>query len=218
MMIERGDHDVVDEPFSTHYYFGENKVSDRYESVEGGSRPEDIVASLHQRAATRPVFVKDMAYHALGFATVELIGTFRNAFLIREPLAAISSFAAKWPDFTDEEAGFGALAGMVELTEDAGQEPVIIDQNDLCSDPAGVVRAYCDRMEIDFLPYALSWAPGMRPEWARWADWHQSTAASTGFAIRAPRATIEPTSRVRDAAARAQPIFDQLYARRLRVR
>ena len=217
MMIERGDHDVVDEPFSAHYYFGEDKVSRRFDSVEPASRPDNILASLRQRAGVRPVFVKDMAYHAVSFATVGVVREFRNAFLIREPLAAITSLAARWPDFTDEEAGFDALATMVNLVEQAGQDVVVIDQTDLCSDPEGIVRAYCQRMEIDHLPDALQWAPGMRQEWARWSDWHGATAASTGFAAAAPRAMIEPTARVLDAATRAQPIYDALHARRLRA-
>jgi hypothetical protein len=216
MMIERGDHHVVDEPFSGHYYFGEEKVSPRFDAVEPESHPEQIVEALERAARERPVFVKDMAYHAAGFASADVLTRFRNAFLIRHPAAAISSLANKWPDFTDDEAGFDALGSMVDLVERAGQDVVVIDQDDLCRDPAGVVRAYCERMDIAFLEHALTWEPGMRPEWQRWADWHASSAASTGFEPPKPSTTATPSARVQEAASRAQPIYDALHARRLR--
>ena len=215
-MIERGDHDVIDEPFSAHYYFGEQKVSDRFDVVEPASRPEDIVAAIAEAAARQPVFVKDMAYHADGFANAELLSQYRNSFLIREPAGALASLAAKWPDFTQEEAGYDALARLVAIADGAGQDPVIIDHDDLCRDPAGMVRAYCERMDIDFDASALTWSPGMRPEWSRWADWHESSAASTGFL---PPPSIRPQSasdRVREQAERCRPIYDELHRRRLR--
>src|SRR5688500_4703445 len=145
MMIERGDHHVIDEPFSAHYYFGERKVSPRFSTVEPNSRPEQIVDSLERAAVERPVFVKDMAYHAADFASIELVAKLTNAFLIREPVGALASLAEKWPDFTDEEAGYDALAVVVDLVEAAGQDVVIIDQDDLRRDPAGIVHCYCER-------------------------------------------------------------------------
>ena len=216
MMIERGDHHVVDEPFSAHYYFGEQKVSPRFEAVEPNSRPDQILTSLVSAAEERPVFVKDMAYHASGVATAELVATFHNAFLIREPLGAVASLAGKWPDFTDEEAGFGALATMIDLVEQAGQDVVVIDQDDLCRDPSGVVRRYCDRMGIPFLEDALCWEPGMRPEWERWSDWHESSAASTGFEPPKPPTNEPLPARVLDVVSRCQPIYEALHERRLR--
>lgn len=215
MMIERGDHHVVDEPFSVHYYFGDEKVSPRFDAVEPCSRPDEIVTSLERAAGERPVFVKDMAYHAAGFATVELVARFRNAFLIREPTAAVASLARKWPDFTDDEAGFDAIASMVDLVQQAGQDAVVIDQDDLCRDPASAVRAYCDRMHIPFLEHALSWAPGMRPEWQRWSDWHESSAASTRFEAPKPPATDRLPARVHDVVSRCRPAYEALHQRRL---
>ena len=216
MMIERGDHQVIDEPFSAHYYFGRDKVSSRFETVEPHRRPAEIVDSLERDAAERPVFVKDMAYHAAGFATVELVARFTNAFVIREPVDALASLARKWPDFTDDEAGYDALAAMIDLVERAGQDIVVIDQDDLCRDPAGIVRSYCERVRIPFIPDALSWAPGMRPEWERWSDWHESSAASSGFEAPKPPSGESLPDRVLEVAARCQPIYDALHARRLK--
>ena len=210
MMIERGDHHVVDEPFSAHYYFGTEKVSPRFDAVEPASRPGEILASLEEAAERGPVFVKDMAYHVASFATPELLGRFRNAFMIRDPLAATASLAAHWPDFTDEEAGFDALGALASMVDD----PVVVDHDDLCRDPATVVAAFCRRVDIPFLPKALTWSAGMRPEWARWADWHGAVASSTGFVTTPPRHD-DAGDRVREVADRARPVYERLRARRV---
>lgn len=210
MMIERGDHHVVDEPFSTHYYFGTQKMSPRFDAVEPASRPAEILATLDEAAAHGPVFVKDMAYHVASFATPELLGSFRNAFMIREPLAATASLAARWPDFTEEEAGFDALGALASMVED----PVVVDHDDLCRDPARVVAAFCERVGIPFLPQALTWPAGMRPEWERWADWHGAVAASTGF-IATPSRQDDAGDRVREVADGARAVYERLHALRI---
>ena len=210
MMIERGDHHVVDEPFSAHYYFGAEKVSPRFDAVEPASRPGEILAALEEAAERGPVFVKDMAYHVASFATPELLGRFRNAFMIREPLVATASLAAHWPDFTEEEAGFDALGALASMVED----PVVVDHDDLCRDPSGVVAAFCERVGIPFLPHALTWSAGMRSEWERWADWHGAVAASTGFAA-APSRHGDAGTRVREVADLCLPIYERLHALRV---
>ncbi|MFL5160551.1 MAG: hypothetical protein ACJ8D1_20350, partial [Microvirga sp.] len=60
MMIERGDHIVIDEPFSRRYYFGPDKRSSRFAKGLPHSSAEAIVGSLEDAAKLQPVFVKDM--------------------------------------------------------------------------------------------------------------------------------------------------------------
>jgi hypothetical protein len=216
MMIERGDHVVFDEPFSRHYYFGPDKVSDRFDAVLPRSRVGEIVADLDRAAAGAPVFVKDMAYHAAAVASPELLGRMVNTFLIRDPASVLPSLARMWPDFTEEETGYGAVARLVELAEAAGQDPVIVDSDDLCREPARIVRAYCERVGIPFVADALSWEPGMRPEWSLWADWYAATARSTGF--RPPPAAPPPRldgAHLETAYDRCAPVYEELRARRL---
>jgi len=217
MMIERGDHVVFDEPFSRHYYFGPEKRSPRFADVLPDSRPDEILAALDAAARDAAVFAKDMAYHVNAIASPELLSRFVNAFLIRDPAYALPSLAARWPDFTDEESGYAALARLVAFADGLGQTAPIIDSDDLCRDPSGTVRAYCARVGIPFVPDALEWEPGMRPEWELWPDWYQAAARSTGF--RAPP-TDPPPARTDPHLARAYercaPIYEQLRARRLR--
>jgi Sulfotransferase domain len=217
MMIERGDFAVFDEPFSAHYYFGPQKVSGRYAETRPESRPGQILARLEAAARAGPVFVKDMAYHVVGFASPPFMKRFVNTFLVRDPAFAIPSLARMWPDFTEEETGYAALARLVDLAEAAGQEPVILDSDDLCRDPEGTVRAWCEAVGIPFLPEALRWEAGMREEWGLWRDWYEATAASTAF--RPPSGDPPPRHdpRVASAYERALPHYEALRARRLRA-
>jgi hypothetical protein len=117
-----------------------------------------------------------------------------------------------WPDFTDEEAGYTALERFVDLVED----PVIIDSDDLLRDPEPVVHAYCRAVNLEHRPDALTWEPGMPPEWTVWAAWHDEVARSTGFR---PPPTHAPPSitddRVAAVYARCRPVYERLRARRL---
>ena len=215
-MIERGDHAVFDEPFSVHYYLGSEKVSSRFAEVRSDGHPTQILDRLRAAARDSPVFVKDMAYHVAGFASPAFMAGFVNTFLIRHPAHAVPSLARMWPDFTDEETGYDALARLVGLAEAVGQEPVIVDSDDLCRDPHGTVRAWCDRVGIPFVAEALTWAPGMRAEWTLWPDWYVAISRSSGFRPPAEDPPPRHDPRVAEAYERVLPVYEALRARRLR--
>jgi hypothetical protein len=215
MVIERGDHVVLDEPFSEHYYLGPEKVSDRFAEVRPDAAPDAILGRIEDAADDGPVFVKDMAYHVAGLASPSFAARFTNAFLIRDPARSLPSLASMWPDFTDEEAGFDALAALVAHAEAAGQDPVVIDSDDLCRDPAGIVAAWCERVGLPFDADALEWAPGMRPEWVLWPDWYEGTSRSSGFLPPSGPPPPLEGERVRAAYERCRPVYEALRERRL---
>jgi len=218
-MIERGDHRVLSEPFSHAYYDGPARRSSRFETTHAEATIERILADVLDQAAHEPVFVKDMAYHALrddADADAALLTRCTNTFLIRDPAWTVPSLARRWPDFTRDEVGFDALARLVATTEQLGVEPLIIDNDDLRSDPPGTVAAWCQAVGIPFVPEALSWEPGHQDGWDRWSDWHQTTTRSRGFFP----LTGEPPPpvadrRIADAIATAQPAYERLRARKL---
>lgn len=217
MMSERGDHLVLSEPFSRAYYDGPEQQSSRFPVSAPDATVAGVADDLLRAAANERVFVKDMAYHARAGATPELLARFTNTFLIRDPAWSVPSFAARWPDFTDDELGFDALAALVERVEGLGRAVVLIDGDDLRDDPAGVVAAWCAAVDISFDEAALHWSPGRRPGWDRWSDWHEQTARSSGFLPREPSpppASDDP--RIEAAVARATPVYEALRAERLR--
>ena len=215
MVIERGDHEVFDEPFSEHYYFGPDKVSSRFAEVRPEAHPGAILGRVEEAARRGPVFVKDMAYHVVGISSPAFVTRFTNTFLIRDPARSLPSLARMWSDFTDEEAGFSAVAELVAMVEAAGQDVVVVDSDDLCRDPAGLVAAWCGRVGIPFRPEALTWAPGMRPEWRLWPDWYGATSRSTGFQPPPGHAKPPADPRVAAASERWRPVYEALRARRL---
>jgi hypothetical protein len=218
MMIERGDHHVVHEPFSHVVDFGACDV--------GSDTPSDqlsVMEALLTLGSRGPVFVKDTT----DFRYVDLLADkaflrqCTHAFLIREPAAAIASHARLVSSPNRDEVGFAWLheihARVVEVT---GEQPVVLSSDDLVRDPTGAVRAYCEAVGLPYMPSAMTWEPRMLPIWARSQRWHTAAARSTGFqgspdgdlavAAVVGNPTLEPLYRYH------QPYYEKLHAHRLR--
>lgn len=182
MMIERGDHLVLDEPWSRAYYFGPDRRSDRYPLVFPESSYAAVTAAVTELGSREAVFVKDMAYQALPGLTDDALAAMSHTFLVRAPAAALPSLQRAWPDFTDEEAGYAAQRELFDrVVAVTGRTPAVIDSDDLRADPAGVVQRWCRGVGLAHRHDSLTWRPGMRPEWQLWRSWYDAAAASTGF-------------------------------------
>jgi len=216
MVIERGDHHVFDEPYSAAYYHGPERISPRYPESEPDATVAGVAATIAAAARRGPVFVKDMAYHPGPALPAACWESYRHAFLVRDPRWTVPSMARIWPDVTEEEVGFVALTRAVARVREAGVEPLVIDSDDLCRDPAAVIGAWCESVGLAPDPAALSWKAGMRPEWERWRDWYGASAETTGFAP--PRGGDPPPiddPRLADLVARSLPLYEELRAARI---
>ena len=214
MMSARGDHEVFDEPFSQRYYFSPERRSSRFDKTLPRSTAAELLEDIEAAARQRPVFVKDMAYQATDLLEPSLLERFRNCFLVRDPAATLRSLEGHWPDFTDEETGLEALGRAADVVEKIGQPLVVVEAASLCEDPGGVVSAWCEAVGLPFIEEALSWDPGMRPEWALWGEWHQSTTQSTGFQDLGdpPPAPTRDEPRMFRAHQEALPVYERLAA------
>jgi hypothetical protein len=166
VFVERGDFKVFHEPFSVSYYYSPERRSERFDEME---EKEDYV---HERilgltldVQEKPVYFKDMAYHVAGFMSREFISKFTNTFIIREPAPVISSLNRFWLDFTLEEIGYEEQYGLFGLAVKNGEDPAVVDAADLTGDPEGTIRAYCEKLGVEFMPKAVSWEPGEVPGW-----------------------------------------------------
>ncbi len=217
MMRTRGDHRVRTEPFSIAYYLGPEQRSPRFPV----SRPEATFAAVldevRSQAASGPVFMKEMPHHLGPLLGPEVLASFRSTFLIRDPAYAVPSLAGHWSDFTDDEAGYTAQHRAWTLVRELGDEPVVIDSDDLRADPEAVVGAWCDAVGIERRPDALEWTPGMPDEWRVWESWMTRAAASTGFAPpeAAPAPVVDDVLSARIDACR--PRYAALAEHRLRA-
>ncbi|MFY1636535.1 hypothetical protein ACN27F_25205 [Solwaraspora sp. WMMB335] len=179
MMAERGDRVVVHEPFSQVVDFGRVNVGDHVAHSE-----TDVLTALRAIAAHTPVFFKDTTdfhYPAL-LADRDFLAVATHTFLIRHPAESIASHHRLNPSLGRDEIGFARLHEIFEAVRTAtGRTPVVIDSDDLLDRPGPTVRAYCEAVGIDFVAEALSWQPGMRPEWQRTSRWHELTSRTVGF-------------------------------------
>jgi sulfotransferase family protein len=182
VFVERDDLEVLHEPFSASYYYGEDRLSDRYSDVEPEAQYNyDRVLADVLKPRQKRVFLKDMAYHAKGIMNPEFISKFVNTFILRDPKYVLSSLYKMWPDFTLEETGYEELYWAFRYATEAGEDPVVVDAMTFSEDPVGILSAYCERIGLPFRSEALSWEPGEVEEWKSWEGWHEAAQQSTGI-------------------------------------
>ncbi|MFD1541039.1 sulfotransferase family protein [Nonomuraea guangzhouensis] len=180
MMIERGDVTVLHEPFLA--------LTEEGAVPLGGqttARSEkELLAGLKELARVRPVFVKevlDYEYAYLFDHPGELTGIV-HTFIVRDPRPTISSHYAIKPAVTRAEIGYERLHRLFELVWSAtGRRPLVLRTERLVREPAKVAEVFCEYAGLPFLPRALTWDSGDRPEWRRTRRWHLDASSSAGF-------------------------------------
>jgi hypothetical protein len=182
VFVERDDLEVLHEPFSASYYYGEDRLSNRYSDVEPKAEHnyENVLAEVLEPREKR-VFLKDMAYQAKGVMEPGFIANFVNTFIVRDPKYVLSSLYKMWPDFTLEETGYEDLYWAFRYATEAGEDPIVVDAMIFSENPRGILATYCEHVGLHFRPEALSWEPGEVEEWKSWEGWHEAAQLSTGI-------------------------------------
>jgi hypothetical protein len=211
MMIERGDHEVIHEPFSSIVVQGYVTIGE-----ETVTRHDELLELLVERARDNRVFVKETTeydYLNNGGARIPEVG--RHTFIVRDPRAAIASHYAMNPEMTCAEAGYEHQAEIARRAYPGAERPVVVEAEDLVADSAGAVADYCARVGIPFIASALSWQPEDHQAWSRTRQWHRDAAASSGF--RASRReyahTVENTPFLAECHAYQLPHYEFLRSR-----
>jgi len=182
-MVERGDMIALHERFCNLAGFGETDV----EGLTFDS-PASLLAWLRDQTHDVSVFLKDTTDHRHHevLADRRFLAGARHAFLIRRPEEIAASFYALKPDMRIDAIGLEALHELHTAVRDAGgHRPVVLDSDDLVARPEATLAAYCAAVELPFIPQALTWEPGERPEWRRSSRWHADVNTSSGFEQRA---------------------------------
>jgi hypothetical protein len=217
-MLERGDLLALHEPLEGLTYLGPTEVAGRT-----FASAVSLLAWLREETHDVPVFFKettDARVRAVVLADRRFLAVARHAFLIRRPAEIAASLHALEPDMQVEDIGLEALHELHGAVRDAGGDPpLVIDSDDLVTRPAATMAAYCAAIGLPFLPHALTWEPGARPEWARSARWHVDVSATCGFEQREQgyAETVETSAELARFAARHEPFYEQLHAQRLDV-
>lgn len=223
MMMERGDFKIIHEPFSYFYYAKEKRAAAAHMNVDPSAPLDfpDILASVQSEAEKAPVFFKDMCYHVISRADRVFLGHFVNTFIIRDPALTLPSHHKMNPDFTLEEAGYEAQHRVFEMVADmTGRSPAVVDAEDVIDDPSGVIKAYCEVVNIPFVPESLTWKAEFKPEWKTWEQWHLDAAKSTGFVKDMEQfdVTVHDVPHLTEAYESCRPHYEALYKQRIRAK
>jgi hypothetical protein len=178
MMIERGDHEVIHEPFSSITVQGQVTIGERTATSH-----DELLKLLAERACDKRVFVKETTeYDYLGNGGERIGEIGLHTFIIRHPRSVIPSHYAMNPKMTCAEVGY---QHQVELARQAWEgtdsRPVVVEAEDLVANPVDTVADYCAQVGIPFLESALSWKPRDHQAWSRTKEWHQDAATSSCF-------------------------------------
>jgi len=170
----RPDTAVCDEPLYA-FYLARREVDHpgRDEVVAQGETDWRAVA----RFLTGPVpdgkavfYQKHMAHHLLPEVGRAWLEELVHGFLIRDPREMLLSLAKVMPAPTALDTGLPQQLELYRSVERRlGRPPPVIDARDVLQDPAGLLRALCTALELEFTPAMLSWAPGLRSTDGVWA-------------------------------------------------
>lgn len=178
MMIERADHEVLHEPFSSIVVQGYTKVGDSIATTH-----DELLELLADRSRDRRIFVKETTeydYLHNGGQHIPTIGL--HTYIIRHPRSVIPSHYARNPKVTCAEVGYEHQAELARRAWDGTDEgPIVVEAENLVDDPVNTVADYCDHVGIPFLESALCWAPEDHQAWSRTTEWHQDVARSSCF-------------------------------------
>lgn len=222
VFIERGDYKVLHEPFSPLYYVYEKRVACPGQHIDPGVPHSyaDIRQWIMEEGDKAAVFFKDMAYHPFDHIITddEFLKRLTHTFLIREPEKTILSHAVMNQDVTRDEIGYELEFKLYEkVAEVTGKTPVIIDADELESDPEGITKAYCEAVGIPFIKDSLSWDPGQVPEWDSWKEWHVDAAVSSGIQknMETFDFSLDDRPNLRDHYEYHLPFYQKLYQDRV---
>jgi len=217
---QREDIRVVDEPLYGHYL-----------RVSGAEHPgrEDVLAALNcdgdevmctllEQQAREPgvrLFIKHMAHHLVDIDPGFMRQTC-NVFLIRDPREMLPSLTIQVPDAQLADTGLQRQWQLYCSLLEAGQQPAVLDSRELLLDPAGVLRALCGHIGLEFTEAMLSWPAGPRAEDGVWAPhWYHAVHKSTGFGTYEPK--IGFPERLEPLLAECEPWYERLYEKSIRA-
>jgi len=174
-MLARADHKIFHEPWVSSYLYhnGDAWIFSQPPSQEimQARNYQEVKQLIYSYADKQPVFIKDMIWSM----KEELLNddTFLSdpnvviTFLIREPALSIESYFLKGEELMSLKETVGCIKDMYcyetmwdiakKYYQIRGEWPLIVEAEELCADPENVLKGYCDRAGIEYLPEMLVW-------------------------------------------------------------
>jgi len=211
---------VVDEPLYANYLLS-----------TGSDHPgrDEIIAANETnwrkvvRTLTGPIpggrsiwYQKHMTHHVLPQMDTDWFADLTHVFLIRDPREVILSYAKTRPTITSTDIGLLQQVSLYErVRSNFDPEPIVIDAGEFLRQPEAHLRAWCERVGVEFMDCMLTWDAGPRATdgvWAQW--WYQEVQKSTGFAPWRPR-SLDVPQKYRRLVDANYPLYELLHAKRM---
>ncbi len=207
IMRARGDLECLHEPFMYDYYINRStKEMPHFDAMDDHPRSYEAIRDMIlARAERSPVFFKDMSYYVMPhiLEDEDFFARLTHSFLIRDPRAAILSYAKLDPDMLLEEIGLEAQWQHAEAVQQrTGKPPVVVSSEAVQADPEGQMRRYWQALGLSDKPQALHWNDPAPADWQQVQGWHGEAMASS---------TIRPITAGQSARSAAE--FTALAAR-----
>ncbi len=217
----RDDSHVVDEPLYA-FFLHESGADHPGRAEILASQPnrwQDVAQELTGPVpgGARVFYQKQMAHHLLPSVEKDWMVGLTHAFLIREPRAMLTSYNKKREHARLEDLGFPQQVALYKWLETQGQTPPVIESRQVLDDPRKALGALCAALGLEFQESMLTWKPGIHGTDGVWAGhWYDAVVKSTGFSPYQPKA-VELTPELEAVAEQAEPYYQFLSARRLRI-
>lgn len=210
---------VVDEPLYGHFLRVTGTVHPGGDDVMAkvdcdGDR---VMRKLLEESADNPevLFMKQMAHHLVDVDEAFLTRT-QNIFLVRDPEQMLPSLTIQLPEAGLADTGLKMQWELYEVLVAAGQAPAIIDSRELLLDPASVLSALCEHLDIPFYTEMLQWEAGPREEDGCWAPhWYHAVHQSTGFSTYKHKTGFP--DHLRPLLEQCAPWYEKLFAHAIRA-
>ena len=181
----REDTKVWDEPLYA-YYLNETKkdhpmfkeIIETYE-ININKLTKRIVSTNKDEKIT---YQKHMSHHILSQTPINWITKGTNVFLIRDPRDVILSYIQKNTLNNSDDIGFPMQRKLFNLIKDKGENPIVVNADDLSRSPRDVLIKLCSKLKIKFSEKMLTWNKGKRDSDGIWEKvWYKNVQSSTNF-------------------------------------
>lgn len=183
----RDDCAVVDEPFYA-TYLQKTGLDHPMRTEILASQPREPRAVSEGLLGPIPggkkhFYQKHMTQHMVPGVDRDWMAEVTNIFLIRHPARVIASYAAKREAPELDDIGFWQQAELYQHAVSLGQDPVVIDSEDIRRNPKAALGALCTAIGLSFQESMLTWPEGGHPDDGIWArHWYGAVHRSKGFA------------------------------------
>ena len=181
----REDTKVWDEPLYA-YYLNETKkdhpmfkeIIETYE-ININKLTKKIVSTNKDE---KIFYQKHMSHHILSQTPINWITKGTNVFLIRDPRDVILSYIQKNTLNNSDDIGFPMQRKLFNLIKDRGENPIVVNADDLSTSPRDLLIKLCSKLKIKFSEKMLTWNKGKRDSDGIWEKvWYKNVQSSTNF-------------------------------------